>query len=294
MADKRFPRCLAWRPLGLAWVALGLLMLSTVRGSPELFAFDNGVGREQRWTPTRQAVVLREQGYAGIGFTGVNDLEARVAAFAAAGLRIYSVYVGLILDGGPDDGPAIRAALPLLGRSGIDVWLTLRGRPADDATAVRAVRDLADAAAAHGVRIVLYPHKGFFVATAEEGLRVVREVGRSNVGVTFNLAHELAAGHAARLDDVLRACGEHLFLVSINGADSEGGWDRVIRPLDEGAVDVRGLVERVVRAGYRGPIGLQCYAIKGEPEILLARSMTAWRAWGHGPGAARERSREPR
>ena len=34
MADKRFPRCLAWRPLGLAWVALGLLMLSTVRGSP--------------------------------------------------------------------------------------------------------------------------------------------------------------------------------------------------------------------------------------------------------------------
>ena len=36
-----------------AWVALGLLMLSTVRGSPELFAFDNGVGREQRWTPTR-------------------------------------------------------------------------------------------------------------------------------------------------------------------------------------------------------------------------------------------------
>lgn len=294
MADKRFPCCLAWRPLGLAWVALGLLMLSTVRGSPELFAFDNGVGREQRWTPTRQAVVLREQGYAGIGFTGVNDLEARVAAFAAAGLRIYSVYVGLILDGGPDDGPAIRAALPLLGRSGIDVWLTLRGRPADDATAVRAVRDLADAAAAHGVRIVLYPHKGFFVATAEEGLRVVREVGRSNVGVTFNLAHELAAGHAARLDDVLRACGEHLFLVSINGADPEGGWDRVIRPLDEGAVDVRGLVERVVRAGYRGPIGLQCYAIKGEPEILLSRSMTAWRAWGHGPGAARERSREPR
>jgi len=291
MADKRFPRCLAWRPLGLVGIALGLLMLSTVRGSPELFAFDNGVGREQRWTPVRQAAVLQERGYAGIGYTGVNDLEARVAAFAAAGLRIYSVYVGLVLDGSPDDGPAIRAALPLLGKSGIDVWLTLRGRAVDDATAVRAVRDLADAAAAHGVRIVLYPHKGFVVATAEEGLRVVREVGRSNVGVTFNLAHELAAGHASRLDDVLRACGEHLFLVSVNGADPEGGWDRLIRPLDEGTVDVRGLVERAVRAGYRGPIGLQCYAIKGEPEILLSRSMTAWRAWGHGPGAARETSR---
>ena len=151
-------------------------------GEAAFFAFDNGVGREQRWSPARQAAVLRELGYSGIGYSGVDDFEERAAAFAAAGLRIYSVYVGLQLDGGPDGGAAIRAALPLLGAAKSDVWLTLRGRGVDDAAAVRAVRDLADDAANHGVRIVLYPHKGFLVATAEEGLRIVRQVGRPNVG----------------------------------------------------------------------------------------------------------------
>lgn len=257
-------------------------LLPALRASPELFAFDNGVGREQRWTAVRQAAVLRELGYAGIGYSGLNDLEERVEAFAASGLRIYSVYVGLLLDGGPDDGSAIREALPRLGKSKIDVWLTLRGRGAEDATAVQAVRALADAAAEHGVRIVLYPHKGFFVATAEDGLRIVRQVARSNVGVTFNVAHEIAAGNAGRLDEVAQACGEHLFLVSINGADPEGGWDRVIRPLDEGAVDVRGFVARLVQRGYRGPIGLQCYALKGEPVTLLRRSIGTWREWNSG------------
>jgi sugar phosphate isomerase/epimerase len=269
-----------WRSVGLA--AGFLLSALTLSAGGGFFAFDNGVGREQRWSPARQAAVLRDLGYAGIGYSGVNDLEERMAAFTAAGLRIYSVYVGLQLDGSPDDAAAIRAALPRLGSGQIDVWLTLRGRGSDEAAAVRAVRDLADAAAAHGVRIALYPHKGFLVATAEEGMRIVRQVGRPNVGVTFNLAHEIAAGNAARLDQVIDACEQHLFLVSINGADPEGGWDRVIRPLDEGTVDVRGIVQGLARRGYTGPVGLQCYAIKGEPETLLRRSMAMWQRWSDG------------
>jgi sugar phosphate isomerase/epimerase len=282
MAHLRCGHSRTVRGVAFALSALLFPWVPALGASPELFAFDNGVGREQRWTPAQQASVLRELGYAGIGYSGVNDLKERVDAFAASGLRIYSVYVGLLLDGGPDDGPAIREALPQLGESKIDVWLTLRGRGAEDATAVQAVRALADAAAAHGVRIVLYPHKGFFVATAEDGVRIVRQVGRSNVGVTLNVAHEIAAGNATRLDEVAQACGDHLFLVSINGADPEGGWERVIRPLDEGAVDVRGFVARLMQRGYRGPIGLQCYAIKGEPVTLLRRSMRTWRGWNFG------------
>lgn len=275
-----FPLGVRWRALRfVALIGAVLLPALSVSAGDAFFAFDNGVGREQRWRPAQQAAVLRELGYAGIGYSGVNDLDARVAAFAAAGLRIYSVYVGLQLDGSPDDAAAIRAALPQLGAAKIDVWLTVRGRGADDAAVARAVRELADDAAKHGVRIVLYPHKGFLVATAEEALRIVRQVERPNVGVTFNLAHEIAAGNAARLDAVIEACGSHLFLVSINGADPEGGWERVIRPLDEGTVDVRGLLQRLRQRGYTGPIGLQCYAIKGDPETLLRRSMAVWRTW---------------
>ncbi len=260
---------------------IGVLLVAAqpLCAASPFFAFDNGVGREQRWSPARQATVLQDLGYSGIGYSGVNDLEERVAAFAAVGLRVYSVYVGLQLDGSPDDAAAIRAALPQLGAAKTDIWLTLRGRGVGEQAAARAVQALADGAAKHGVRVVLYPHKGFLVATAEEGLRIVRLVGRPNVGVTFNLAHEIAAGHAARLTEVIEACGEHLFLVSINGADPEGGWERVIRPLDEGTVDVRGLVQFLAQRGYAGPVGLQCYAIKGDPERLLRRSLNVWQSW---------------
>ena len=65
--------------------------------------------------------------------------------------------------------------------------------------------------------------------------------------------------------------------VSINGADPQGDWDRLIQPLDRGSVDVAGLVRTLVENGYRGPIGLQCYAIKGDPRTNLQRSMAVWR-----------------
>jgi hypothetical protein len=36
-------------------------------------------------------------------------------------------------------------------------------------------------------------------------------------------------------------------------------------------------VKMLIGMGYRGPIGLQCYAIPGDPETNLSRSMRAWR-----------------
>lgn len=110
-------------------------------------------------------------------------------------------------------------------------------------------------------------------------------MNRPNVGLTFNLAHELAAGHAGRLDSIIKAIAPHLLLVSLNGADPSGGWEQVIRPLDEGSLDVAAVLRHLDAAGYRGPIGLQCYNIKGEPETLLQRSIAAWRKLPGGAAA---------
>jgi sugar phosphate isomerase/epimerase len=69
-----------------------------------------------------------------------------------------------------------------------------------------------------------------------------------------------------------------LWVVTINGADRHGGdWDRLIQPLDRGDFDVEGFLKILVGLGYRGPIGLQCYGIKGNAEENLRRSMRAWR-----------------
>ena len=56
------------------------------------FAFDNGVGRG-KWSPEQQAKTLKELGYAGIGYTGVQDLSKRLDAFREQGLKVFSLYV---------------------------------------------------------------------------------------------------------------------------------------------------------------------------------------------------------
>ncbi len=267
--------------------ALGLCLLysaATAADGPDkarpthpFFAFDNGVGRELKWPPAQQAATLQALGYDGIGYTGTEQFAERQKAFHDQGLKIFNLYVPCFVDTPVPYDPQLIAAIPQLQGTGVILWLTVQGKATNDANAVRIVREIADAARPFGVRVALYPHKGFFVATAEEALRIVRQVERPNVGVTLNLCHELAAGNADRLDAILKACAPHLFLVSINGADRSGGWNELIRPLGEGNFDVAGLLKRIDQVGYTGPIGLQCYNLKGAPEEHLKRSITAWR-----------------
>lgn len=277
-------RFFPWRHAALALVvALGCTVLAAAADSARalrpnaFFAFDNGVGRGAQWSPEKQAELLATLGYNGIGYTGVTDLAARQQAFRARGLRIFNLYVACYVDRFDPYDPGLLAALPALAGSETELWLTVQGKTMDEQRAVAIVRDLAEAAARHGVKIALYPHKGFYIATTEEALRLIGRVDRPNVGVTFNLCHELAAGHAARLPEILRTAAPKLHFVSINGADPQGGWNELIRPLDEGSVNVESLLQELDRAGYRGPVGLQCYNLKGDTENNLRRSLNAWR-----------------
>ena len=78
---------------------------------------------------------------------------------------------------------------------------------------------------------------------------------------------------------MLAEAAPHLFLVTINGADSGAArtsWDRLIRPLDEGSFDLIPLLKKLRALNYSGPIGLQGYGVKLPPKDNLARSMVAW------------------
>lgn len=271
------PSLLRLIPTAMMILASGASASPDAGRSNPFFAFDNGAGRVQKWEPEKQAAVLKELGYAGIGYTGVNDLTARQASFKAVGLRIFNVYVPVYVDRPAACDPQLVESLPQLAASDTAVWLTVQGKAPNDERAVAIKRELADAAALHGVRIVLYPHKGFFVATAEDALRIIGQAKRPNVSLTINLCHELAAGNADRMGSIIQLCAPHLALVSINGADRSGGWDELIRPLDEGSFDIAAFLGQLDRADYRGPIGLQCYNIRGDPETMLRRSITAWR-----------------
>lgn len=264
-------RSLARRALAI--LATSLVATAAAMANP-FFAFDNGLGKK---SPAEQAALLKQLGYDGIGYTGTGNFAERKNAFDEQGLKIYSLYVHSFVDNPNAYEASLKEAIPQLKGTGVDLWLTLRGKAPDDTAAVQVVREIADLAATAGVRIALYPHKDFFVETAEEALRIVKLVDRPNVGLSINLAHELASGNADRMDAIVKACAPHLFYISLNGADPTGGWRELIRPLDEGNFDVPGFLKSLGAAGYKGPVGLQCYLVPGAPEDHLKRSITRWK-----------------
>jgi len=246
-------------------------------GSP-LFVFDNGLHGIQ--DPPK---LLKELGYAGMGASGLK-VKGLVDRYQAAGLKVFSTYVGCRLDKTPPYDPQFKEAIRELKGTGVILWLTVlggkHGREDDKAAAL--VREIADLAEPSGLRVALYPHTGFYVATTADALRVVKKVDRKNVGATINLCHELMTDQGPKLDATIREAAPHLFLVSINGADVKRAgysWDRLIQPLGRGDFDVCGFLKKLKAAGYRGPIGLQCYAVKGDAAENLKESIRAWKGY---------------
>lgn len=249
------------------------------------FAFDNGVGRDVGMKPDQQAELLADLGYQGIGYTGVNNVPALLKAFDAHGLKVFSTYLKIDLapNAVPYD-PGLPEAIKQFKSHGTALWVHLHGAksPSDelDDRAVTVLREIADMAETSGLNVVLYPHVGFYVSNNADALRVVKKVDRTNVGTSFNLCHFLKQQDEAEMERVITESAPHLMLVSINGADSgdtqKMSWDRLIQTLDRGTFDVSHLLRLLDKVGYKGPVGLQCYAIKGDVRENLKRSKEAW------------------
>jgi len=252
------------------------------------FIFENGLGGK---SPDQEAELAKEIGFDGIAFDGAMLVPERLKAVDEQGLQFFFSYLGVDISDGHivyESGTetAIRA---LKGRSTI-VWLMIRGNGAGaEQRAVEAARTICDLAAQVNVRVALYPHYGSNPARLSDALRIADQAGRSNLGVTFNLCHELRSGLDPDIKGLFEEALPRLYAVSINGADKhvEGEnlehakWDALIHPLGSGSFDVAGLVQTLVQVGYRGPIGLQCFGAKGDPRTNLQHSMQAWRTITH-------------
>jgi sugar phosphate isomerase/epimerase len=253
------------------------------------FVLDNGVGRG-KWTPEQQAQTVKELGYDGIGYNYTTP-QAAVQwqrELHARGLRLFSLYVYTFIDKPEADRypRGLQETILRLKGSNAMIWLTLRtsAKPektqaeCDDACA-KVVNQVADWGKASGLKVALYPHAGFYVATAEDALRVVRQVNRPDVGMTINLCHELMQRNSSRLPGIVRQAAPHLFLVTINGADNNGKPNGYIQRLDRGSYDVCGFLSLLTAHGYQGPIGLQCVGIQGDVRDNLEKSMGAWKRY---------------
>ncbi len=257
-----------------------LLAAALPAADAPLYVFDNGTGRGEL-NVEQQTELARRTGYAGIFYSGFKDLAQLVDAHKQRGMHMVGIYTGMNLnDPKPSYDPELPAAIRLLKGTGALITFTVNGKAAnaDDIT-VPVVREVADMAAAAGLKVALYPHYGFHVARIEDALRIIEKANRPNLGLVFNLCHWLRSGDEANMAVRLKQALPHTLMVSINGADHEGDWNVLIQTLDRGSFDVRGFVHTVRSMGFRGPIGLQCYNVKGDREENLRRSMRAWRSF---------------
>ncbi len=255
------------------------LLLAMAAAAP-LYVFDNGTGRGSL-PIEEQADLAKRTGYAGIFYSGTKDIPQLVAVHKSRGLQVLGIYTGMnVGDAKPGYDPGLPAAIKQLQGSGALITFTVNGKAENaDEIALPVVREVCDMAAKAGLQVALYPHYGFHVARIEDALRIIGKAERKNLGLVFNLCHWLRSGDGENLKVRFKEALPHTMMVSINGSDNEGDWDRLIQTLDKGSYDVKGFVKTVRAMGYKGPIGLQCYNIKGDLEGNLKRSMAAWRTF---------------
>jgi sugar phosphate isomerase/epimerase len=241
-----------------------------------IFAYEFG-----EISPQQQAGFTREYGFEGTVFDHAQHMPERLQALDEAHLQLFFLWLTVDISSGQIKyEPGMEAAIEALKGRGTVVWVAIQGEGAGaEERTIQAVNRISDLASRSNLRVALYPHFGFYLARFKDVVRVAERAGRSNVGVTFNLCHELRSGFDPQFSQILDNAMPRLYGVTINGADRQGqDWNTLIQPLGRGDYDVGALVRTITRAGYRGPFGIQCYGLKGDPGVYLKQSMAAWRA----------------
>lgn len=260
---------------------LALLWLSATAlgAAPEFFVFDNGVGRGS-WTPEQQAKTLKELGFDGISYnyTTPSALAAWQKAFKEQGLKIYGLYLFTYVDRPEHFDPSFKEAVKLLRGTETIIWLAMPGpRQKGDyeAQAVRNVQEMADLAAEQGVRVAVYGHFGMYVETGADAARLVKLANRPNVGASINLCHEFLSKKGDAIEETLKRVAPLSILTSVNGIDVAN--KNYLLRLDQGDLDIAVYLKKLFAAGYRGPVGLQCYSVPGDIRENLKADIAAWK-----------------
>lgn len=265
--------------------ATGALCGPVVAGEPfhPFFAYKNSMEKK---IPDieEQAAILADIGFDGYDHRELEGLDEALRALDKHGLKLYTIYFSVDIDA-PEQpyNPGLDEALPLLKDHGTILWCHVHSKryspsdPAGDADAVPILQALADKAAPYGVRVATYPHVNLWVESPEDSARLAEKVDRPNFGVSFNLYHwkALEGNRKRPLAEVAARLAPKLMVLSLNGDE---GKKIAIGPFEDEDINEYCEVLAAFRdMGYRGPVGLQCYAIEEDPRVHLRQSMGVWK-----------------
>ncbi len=240
-------------------------------------------------TPQEKAGLIKSIGFDGLEGFGYNDFFALKDALEREGLKMPVNYVALPFeaDGILNDSVAFQIKEMIAASTdGEIMYFTLQSnnfkdeKEAGDQVVSRILRELSDYAASYGVRLCTYPHINTYCETVAHSVKLAVMVDRKNYGAAMNLCHLLKVEGSEGIDMKIKEFAPYLFAVNICGADDgdtkQFGWDRLIQPLGQGSFDTYRFVKLLIDNGYSGPIGLQCYNLKGDIVEILKGSMKTW------------------
>lgn len=250
------------------------------------FAMDTGTIDEAHKSAKDQVEMLKELGYAGIGYwerntaQGAAGLAEMSSELDKANLKIFGAYFTIKLEDPPEKYTAlIENSIRALAGHNTTIWLAMtsdvhqKSSVNGDEQAVAIISRVADIANKNDIAVALYPHENFWLEKVEDAVRLAEKSNRRNVGVIFNLYHWLKTDKPANLQTILAKASPYLFVVTINGTIEAGS----IETLDKGTYDVYSFLQSLRQVGFKGPIGLQGYGLSGDIRENLKRSMQTWR-----------------
>lgn len=255
--------------------------------NPPFFVFEDGLWNAKSDAAEYWADLIKEADFDGVELIGLDKVDAIIPALKKNDLKLFTLYIQINIDEEQPYDIRLKNYIKRLKHRDLHLWVHIHSEkysPSDsdgDEKCVKIVSELAEFAENYGVKIAFYPHADFWVEKVDDGVRLAKKINKPNVGTVFNLCHFLKKDDPEKLEQKLENAMPYLFLVSINGADNGDtnnmNWDRLIQPLGSGDYDVLNVLTILKELGYKNPVGLQCYNIKGNPEYFLGESVLAWK-----------------
>jgi len=259
-----------------------------------IFYAQNTIDKFQNTPKTNQekAKLLKSIGYDGLEGAGYSDFLDLKKALDNEGLLMPTNYVALSFEANAKpENPSIDEIKTMIKASakGSIIYFNLHSKSykedkeTGDKVLAVILKELSDFASAYEVKIAAYPHIDLYCETVTHSIQIAKLVDRKNFGTTINLCHLLKIEGTKGIETNIKEYLPYLFAVNICGADAgdtkKMGWDQLIQPLGHGTFDTYGFVKLLLDNGYKGPIGLQSYDLKGDAKETLTQSMKTWNSY---------------
>lgn len=202
----------------------------------------------------------------------LDDVREVGERIRAMGLEV-TAYGSYLSYGGPDFAPQVRDEVQrahALGTRRLRVWAG-HAEGAGDAhrsDVVDLLRAAGDASAPVGIDVVVERHNGTFADTAERTEALLDAVDRENVVLNYQVLDGLPMSEAEKQPEDARRLiprSRYFHVKNYRPNPLSSGPMLLGGDLRDGVLDYRGIFGAAVRAGYRGPYGIEFLAFDQRP-----------------------------